>query len=312
MKRQQKSLKDRPDAQPDVQSDARVRQPVLNCLALEHRHMTALVNLLEQRLSQRQKLASGDYYLMRDVIAYLHDFPDQVHHPTEDLLFDSLVVRRPDLASEVASLRAEHAQQAIETARLLECLEQAIAAGRYVQEQSLRTQITQFAEQQRNHMMRENRNLFPAAVASLRASDWKTLARRSELHDDPLFGDQLQPRHRLLFEFLVHPQRSSVAVMMASGMGAQERLIDVFTVLEQGVSEAQTILGHAVDGLAAEARSFLANEDRYSSRFNRIIWPWHGGLLMSRTAWQSSSGLLSASGKTAWQVCAALLRKPPQ
>ncbi len=287
-------------------------QSILDCLASEHRHMTALLNLLEHRMSQRQKITQGDYYLMRDVIGYLHDFPDQVHHPTEDLLFDSLVTCQPDLAKEVAGLRLEHEQLATATAALLNGLEQAITTGLLVPEQKLRTQVTHFTEQQRKHMKRENQNLFPAAVKSLRASDWNSLARRSKLHADPLFGDQLQPRHRMLFEFLVHPEHSSMATMMASGMGVQERLIDAFNGLEQGAAEALTILGQAVEGLAAEARSFLANEDRYSSRLNRMMWPWHAGLLMSRTAWQSGSSLLGTSGKTAWQVGAALLRKPGQ
>ena len=285
---------------------------LLDCLAAEHRHMTALLNLLEQRMSQRQKITQGDYYLMRDVVGYLHDFPDQVHHPTEDLLFDSLVARRPELAKEVASLRQEHEQLAMVTAVLLDALEQAITAGQRQPEQKLRTQVTQFVEQQRKHMKRESQNLFPAAVKSLRSSDWNSLARRARLHADPLFGEQVQPRHRMLFEFLVHPQRSSVAAMLASGIGVQERLIDALTALEQGASEALIILSQAADGLTAEARSFLANEDRYSSRFNRMIWPWHGGLLVSRTAWHSGSSLLGAYGKTAWQVGAALLRKPRQ
>jgi hemerythrin-like domain-containing protein len=270
--------------------------------------MAALLQLLEQRASGRKKLTPGDLCLLRDVVSYLHDFPDRVHHPTENLLFDRLLKRRPDLAEEVAGLRSEHEQLAEETLALLEGLEQAITGS--ASQRSLRAQVVRFTASQRAHMEREGRKVFGVAKTELLKSDWTALGRRTKLHADPLFGDEVQPRHRLLFEFLVHPERSSMAAMMAAGMGVQERLIDVVSALELGAAAAVGIVGQAAEAVTVEARSLLAGERHYANPLQRIIWPWHCGLLLSRTAWHSGSALLGASGRTARQVCVALLRKP--
>jgi hemerythrin-like domain-containing protein len=285
------------------------RRPVLECLAQEHRHIAALLGLLEQRVANTRKLTTGDLYLLADVIGYLHDFPDQVHHPTENLLFDRLQKRRPDLAPELAGLRQEHEQLAAETRLLLDALEQAIAAHDAVRPSSLRTRIKHFVASQRAHMEREGRSAFGAAITDLSETDWRALERRTELHEDPLFGPGVQPRQRLLFEYLVHPGRRSATAMLAGGMELQERWLDMAGALENGVSEALGVFENAARALFGETRNLLLGEQHYADPWQRIIWPWHYGQLVGRAAWQGGGALLKASGKTARGVCAAALRR---
>ncbi len=286
------------------------RRPVLECLAQEHRHIAGLLNLLEQRVANTRKLSTGDLYLLADIIGYLHDFPDQVHHPTENQLFERLQKRRPDLAPELAGLRREHEQLAAETLQLLDALEQAIAAGG---SPSLRThikpRIKHFVASQRAHMEREARNAFAAAITGLAETDWRALERRTELHEDPLFGAGVQPRQRLLFEYLVHPGRSSATTVLASSMDLQERWLDMAGALESGVTEALGVFENAARALYGETRNLLLAEQHYADPWQRVIWPWHYSRLLGRTAWQGSGALLKASGKTARNVCAAAWRR---
>ena len=76
--------------------EAKAVQPVgtlpdiVAMLHSEHRYMHALLDILEQQVEKLQPGRIADYPLMLDVVDYLSRYPDQYHHPREDLLFASL------------------------------------------------------------------------------------------------------------------------------------------------------------------------------------------------------------------------------
>jgi len=283
--------------------------PIMACLAGEHRHMTALARLLEQRARQARGLNRGDYYLMRDIVGYLHDFPDGVHHPTEDILFRRLESRRPDLASEVNAARADHRTLSEETARLLDVLESAADGPSTETERTIRARSQALAVHQRRHMAFEQRKLFQAALADLQPSDWKVLSRRAGLHEDPLFGERVDARHRTLFEFLLETDRSLPATATASVIAAQERLIVAIDALEQGASASLAALGRAASGLNRETRRHLTGERRPSSLPGLAAWPLSYGLSLGRTAWDCGRSLVEIYAATTRSTWGALLSR---
>lgn len=199
--------------------------------------MAALTRLLEVRAARKQKLQPSDYFLMRDVVAYLHDYPDQVHHPTEDQLFERLGRRKPELREEVRALQSQHLAMAEQSGLLLTQLEQAADGVSRVSEKALRVSIRDFVSGQNSHMQRENHELFPAAVAELRPADWQFIARRVSLHQDPLFGPQVHARHRTLFEYLIGAEREFTRSLVLDSVGRQERLIVATNAIEDGPAE---------------------------------------------------------------------------
>jgi len=307
-------MKDQPKKRSQKSSAAkspttRALPPVLACLASEHKHMAALTRLLEVRAEQKQKFQQADYFLMRDVVAYLHDYPDQVHHPTEDLLFERLSRLRPDLGEEVRALQSQHRQLAEQGGRLLAQLEQAADGVPGLPEKDLRISIREFAGQQNRHMQRENSKLFPAAIAGLRQTDWQFIARRVKLHEDPLFGQEVQARHRTLFEYLLGAEREFASNILAGSLGLQERLLVAASAVEEGSREGMQVLGRAAGQWLNETRALLVGERRPGSLGQWLVAPWRYGWFTAGTIKDCGIDLLGISATTTREAIGAALRQ---
>jgi hemerythrin-like domain-containing protein len=268
-----------------------------------------LLKLLDQRAQKKQALGSGDYSLMRDVIAYLHDYPDAVHHPTEDLLFERLSGLRPDLTQEVDVLREQHHKMGQDSAHLLEELDSAAAKPSDASEARIRQRTLAFSRRQARHMQRENRKLFPAAMSELGAADWKVISRRAKLHEDPLFGSNVHTQHRTLFEFLLDFDRLMPARMAASGVDTQERLMMALAAIEHGAGESVSTLLDAMANLKNEARDLSVGERRPESLAGLLATPWRFGWFMGRTTWDCGWTLLGISASSTKKACGAMLAR---
>ena len=143
---------------------------VMDRLIVEHRSVFALLQELERVASKTSPLTAGDYCLARDIVAYVHDYSDNVHHPTEDLVFARLLARRPAMEPTVQRLRGDHEAMAVETRTLfkrLDALATRRASGRHA---AVLKACTDYVAHQRAHMQFENRELFPAAARWLTAA----------------------------------------------------------------------------------------------------------------------------------------------
>jgi len=289
---------------------AQALPPVLACLAAEHRHMSALTRLLEVRSARKQKLKQSDYFLLRDVVAYLHDYPDQVHHPTEDVLFERLARLRPDLRDEVKALQSQHRELAEQGGSLLAQLEQAADGVSPRSEKALRANIRDFVSSQNSHMQRESRQLFPAALANLRPADWQVIARRVSLHEDPLFGPQVHPRHRTLFEYLLGAEREFAGRIVVGSLGLQERLIVAASAVEDGSRESIKVLGEAAAQCLNETRALLVGERRPGTLGEWLSAPWRYGWFMAGTIKDCGVDLFGISAVTTREAIGAVLRQP--
>ncbi len=274
--------------------------------------MAALTRLLEVRAEQKQKFQQTDYFLMRDVVAYLHDYPDQVHHPTEDLLFERLGRLRPDLREEVKALQGQHQELAEQGGRLLAQLEQAADGVFQLSEKALRISIKDFACSQSRHMQCENLKLFPAAIAELRPADWQFIAGRVKLHEDPLFGTQVQARHRTLFEYLLGAEREFASSILVGSLGLQERLIVAASAVEDGSRQSMKVLGQAAGQWLNETRALLVGERRPGTLSEWLAAPWRYGWFMAGTIKDCGIDLFGITAATTREAIGAALQQPSE
>ncbi|MCP4302771.1 MAG: hypothetical protein GY783_19485, partial [Gammaproteobacteria bacterium] len=133
----------------------------------EHRYMNLLLETLEEQLQASDLSAPEEFFLMQDIVSYLHDYPDAVHHPTEDLLFDKLVRRKPDTEKDVARLRHDHDKLSENTAGILQLLDDAAKQHKPETAEAVRVALKQYIRRLRRHMRFEEAELFPGAVQSL-------------------------------------------------------------------------------------------------------------------------------------------------
>jgi hemerythrin-like domain-containing protein len=281
------------------------RQPeVLRCLFEEHRHLSALVRVLEEKAGQPRPLDLGDYYLLHDVVGYLHDYPDQVHHPTENLLFRKLVRRVPAAQERVDRLLRDHEAVAAETLDLLTMLDAAIEDPDSAGQREIRQACKRFARHQSDHMRRENRDVFPLAIDALARSDWRSIERHFAAVEDPLFGRVVGKQHRLLYEYLADPVDKASEQLVFAGLLSQERLVVMADVLGQGAATWWGRLGALGGELSAEARSELDALRSDPGVISAAGLPVRYGLFLGKALMGCSTDLLGIWAGTARETLA--------
>ncbi len=134
-------------------------------LQLEHDRMAKLLDLVAQQLTNLVRHHPVDHRLLQSAFDYLSDYPDQCHHPKEDLVYRKLRSRHPDMAQSLSDLVEEHER----LARLTESLRRTL--GELQQDEPgtndrFAEQLREFLDFYRHHMAMEERHFFPAALQS--------------------------------------------------------------------------------------------------------------------------------------------------
>lgn len=167
----------------------------------EHRYMSLLLDTLENKIAGEAGIPAADHFLIHDIVRYMHVYPDAVHHPTEDLMFEKLVVRDPSTKAIVQGIQRDHRKLTADTAGILVLLGKAERDQSVAAADAVRQACSRYIDRLRAHMQKEESELFARARASLSTRDWRIIERRLSDVDDPLFGRTVDSRFRVLFEY---------------------------------------------------------------------------------------------------------------
>ena len=163
----------------------------------EHVYFRRLLELLQRELDAFHRGDRPNYELMLDVVAYLRDYSDQVHHPREDVAFERLAVRCPDLKLDLARLSQEHRVIARAGEALRQYLE-SILAGSMVQRAEVEVAAATYLVYYGNHIAKEDELVLSRAAELLSPGDWDAIKAVPAANGDPLFGDKPAERYRAL------------------------------------------------------------------------------------------------------------------
>lgn len=224
----------------------------------EHRHMNMLVETLDEHLERTESLGTGDYFLMQDIVRYMHDYSDTVHHPTEDLMFDKLVRRNPAREKDVARLRREHGFLDKNTLDLMQMLERAAERQTPADAKAVHDATRTYIRRLRRHMSFEEAELFPSASRCLASKDWHDIEARLEAAEDPLFGRTVKKEFRVLYEFFSHRSVDVSRKVTNFGFLQLDNMIVSADVIEAGISEMWRMLQEHGSSLEQEFRSVAA------------------------------------------------------
>jgi len=163
----------------------------------EHVNFGRLLGLLETQLDSFHRGESPDYELMLDIMYYMTHYPDQIHHPKEDLAFARIVARDPGMRAAVDELLRQHEwlrESGAELERVLDDIVNGSVVARDRLENSARAYLAGF----RAHVLKEESEVFPAAARVLTAADWTAINGATAHRDDPLFGKATERRYAAL------------------------------------------------------------------------------------------------------------------
>lgn len=173
----------------------------IRALQNDHLNFQRLLDLFEAELALFHRGEEPDYALMRDIVFYMTQYPDQVHHPNEDLIFDRLQKADPGARLAVIGLLREHEDLVARGSELCALLDE-IVGDAFIARDTVESLAHAYVNGLRAHIEKEESTLFPLAVSRLGQSDWAAIAAASRHHDDPLFGARLEPGYRALLERL--------------------------------------------------------------------------------------------------------------
>jgi hemerythrin-like domain-containing protein len=179
-------------------------------LRLEHTNMNSLLDLVDEQLVKLERNSTLDYGVLRSILDYFSSYPDQCHHPKEELVFRKLQSRCP-AALRAIDLTRQHEQLIRTTERFalaLSDLPEHVDASLKL----LKNLMREFVAHNRDHMAMEEEHFFPLALRTLSQHDWEEI--EFDLFDraDPLFDRSAEDRFRDLRDKVagfVYPNESN-------------------------------------------------------------------------------------------------------
>ena len=150
-------------------------------LLIEHDQLLKTLNLLEMQYLDICRGGAPDYSLMRSILEYIQNFPDQVHHPLEDKIFSILLERvRVDEVKLIKKLITEHTELEKETRKLKNSLE--LLKSSVISKEEIKKQLSTFLVRQRQHIYIEEEKVHPLIQSVLTQKDWKYVQSSVELY----------------------------------------------------------------------------------------------------------------------------------
>ncbi len=177
-----------------------MKHTALDVINEEHLALAAMLRSLSMMLKQARRDGQlPDFEVVRAMLFYVDEFPEQLHHRKEsDLLFPKVLQRCPELEPVIARLERDHqvGESAIRT------LQHQLLAFEVMGE-SRRTEFEQAVEQYTRfyleHMSLEEQRVLPAARRCLGDADWAELDAAFAHNRDPMTGHEVTPDYTPLF-----------------------------------------------------------------------------------------------------------------
>jgi hemerythrin-like domain-containing protein len=171
----------------------------------EHRSIAAILHGMEYLVREiRARKKKVDPRVFHAMIYYLDTFAERVHHPKEDqFLFGLMRQRSSEAATLIAQLEKEHADGGEMLRRLAQAMIRYEVGGDR-EFPAFEREVGNFVERYRNHMRKEEEQLFPLAHGLLTPLDWVMIDAAFEEHHDPLAAERDEKDFDRLFTRIVN------------------------------------------------------------------------------------------------------------
>ena len=166
----------------------------------EHAALAAMLRSILLLVAQHRRQGTmPDFAVLRAMLFYMDEFPEQRHHRKESaLLFPKLRTRSTEANSVLDRLDQDHERGE----RAIRDLEHALLAFEMMGEsrrEGFEQAVQQYADFYFQHMALEEKQVLPLAERVLQASDWEQLDTAFAANRDPLTGHEPDDEYRTLF-----------------------------------------------------------------------------------------------------------------
>ena len=175
---------------------------VITMLQSDHQNVLVLLRLLDPLESKPARRTPADFVSILDIVNYMTRYSDLFHHPMEELLFKKLIERDDGAGPLVATLSAEHKILGEKGGQLLRSVRN-VVNGFEPHEGDLGPACQDYVTRLREHMSREEAEVFPLAAKLLSKNDWGAIERGLVARADPLFGAGREAQYTALYNHIV-------------------------------------------------------------------------------------------------------------
>lgn len=214
------------------------RERVIRTLKLEHDNIDKLLDTVLDELGSGAQAVevSPNYTVIAGILDYLHSYTDGFHHPREDLLFERLGKRLPELESVIDTLLDQHQWVDTEGHKLEQALLKHIQDAPGTQRSKrLDTQCRRYVKKLQAHLRLEEEEVFPE-VKALHPHDWTAVDKGLAYQPDPLFGREVQQRFEELADALAGRVEGISASMAMRNVIGLETTASGFDALGSGLT----------------------------------------------------------------------------
>lgn len=176
---------------------------LITALKTDHVNINKLLIILGKELEKFSSDQDADLYLMLDIIDYVEKYPDLIHHPREDLIFDAFTKKMGEKNPNIETLSIQHQSLPTLTHSIRQVIENIIEEAYMMPRSEVSEKIQDYIDRQRQHLRMEEATVFPLIDSTLDEDDWKQVEENLPYHEDPLFGNHLEERYKNLFKFLI-------------------------------------------------------------------------------------------------------------
>jgi hemerythrin-like domain-containing protein len=176
---------------------------LLERLDLEHRRLARLLDLLARLLDRFHQGDEPDYELMCEMLEYIESYADQIHHPTEDLIFQRVLDEAGEHRRVLEALMHQH-RRLVELNRRFRRSLEGVVHEEVLRRDEVESQGRELVETLRQHMELEDQEAFPFVADRLSTVDWEALAQAAPDANDPVFGTPDPARFRSLYQHLMN------------------------------------------------------------------------------------------------------------
>ena len=181
-----------------MQSEGR---EILRELREDHRNMAVLLRLLDGVVKKASAGEDPDFELLGEIMRYMTVYPDAVHHPKEDILYEQLRNEREDLADGLEDVTTDHAAIAELGSRLRDDVEE-IVDGSPVRRDKLIDDAAAYVRRLRAHMAWEEEDLFERIEEMLETQSLEFDVSEYAQIKDPLFELEVESGFKRLMSSL--------------------------------------------------------------------------------------------------------------
>ena len=167
----------------------------------DHRNMNLVLNILDDLVEQMDAGKDPDFELFDEIMRYMTVYPDAVHHPKEDIVYEQLRAKRPDLTERLDHVPDDHSDIAHLSSLLRDEVE-AIIAGAAVRREKMIEDTAAYVKRLRVHIQWEEEDLFTRIDKMLDAEPQKVDVSEYEHIKDPVFELEIEAGFRRLIASL--------------------------------------------------------------------------------------------------------------